>query len=302
MADPKEIKETYDWLGDFHRASMGDQPDITCALYNGWDMTLEQAQQAKLDWILRALDFESGDTILDVGCGWGPLLDKVQAQGGRPVGLTLSPHQAAYCQGRGHLVREQNWNEALFAEGDFDGIASVGAFEHFCSIELYLAGMQEGVYKQFFKFCHDALKPGGSLFLQTMTWGRRGVPDPRKFSEDAAEGSPEKILHRLTKFYPGSWLPEGLEQIERVALPYFKLVKQNSGRLDYMRTLDDWDVRHEALRRSLRFWPIALKMLPDYVFNRNDMRVKIESAFREDQKTCFHSEIMDHRRMVFQRL
>src|SRR5881275_478046 len=76
--------------------------------------------------------------------------------------------------------------------GRFDGIVSVGAFEHFCSVEEYVAGKQDQIYDHFFRLCHDLLPPGGRLYLQTMMLGRN-APTIQNISLQAQKGSNEYI-------------------------------------------------------------------------------------------------------------
>src|SRR5947209_18404545 len=66
------------------RVSFGENAEITCALYNGnFSKTLKQAQQDKHDYILDGIAFKPGARLLDIGCGWGPVLKAVKERGGR---------------------------------------------------------------------------------------------------------------------------------------------------------------------------------------------------------------------------
>src|SRR5712691_9032914 len=150
MATREQIEATYNYMDEVFRVSLGEHGDLTCALYNGdFSKTLQQAQQDKHDYILDAIHFNSGSRVLDIGCGWGPMLKAVKERGGLAIGLTLSTKQAATCK-RGGL-------------------------------EAYLAGKQEAVYDQFFRLCHDLLPQGGRLYLQTMLWGKH-APDYQSIS------------------------------------------------------------------------------------------------------------------------
>ena len=61
--------------------------------------------------------------------------------------------------------------------GAFDAVASLGAFEHFCSPEDYEAGNQEQIYRDLFANVSGLLPPGGRFYLQTMVWGRNMIPE-----------------------------------------------------------------------------------------------------------------------------
>jgi hypothetical protein len=86
--------------------------------------------------------------ILDLGCGWGPLLNFIRAQGASELGVTLSSAQEAACTRHGLDVRLYD-ARLLDREsfGEFDAVASLGAFEHFCSVEEYRDGRQEEIYR-----------------------------------------------------------------------------------------------------------------------------------------------------------
>ena len=58
----------------------------------------------------------------------------------------------------------------------FDAVASLGAFEHFCSPDDYLAGRQEEIYRDLFARVSSVLPPGGRFYLQTMVFGRNMIP------------------------------------------------------------------------------------------------------------------------------
>jgi cyclopropane-fatty-acyl-phospholipid synthase len=136
-----------------------------------------------------------------------------------------------------------------------------------------------------------------------MTWGRE-VPVPDKIRLDAPEGSPERILARLRKFYPGSWPPSGRSQIVDAARARFSLLKSNNGRKDYIETLNRWGDGTKSLW-SLPKLPRSLaavtRLLPRY-FSSKDFRLQIESLRRNDQQRCFIDGIMDHERLFFEKL
>ncbi len=137
MANQQEIEETYNFMDEIIRVSFGENADVTCAPYNSdFSKTLKQAQKDKHDYILNALNFKAGSRVLDIGCGWGPILKAVKAKGGHAIGLTLSTKQAEVCKRDGLEVYVKDGKDvSIDTFGMFDGILSVGAFEHFCSVE-----------------------------------------------------------------------------------------------------------------------------------------------------------------------
>ncbi|MCK4521012.1 MAG: class I SAM-dependent methyltransferase [Nanoarchaeota archaeon] len=304
MANQKEIEAIYNWVDYFHILRLGEYADITCALFDGdFNKTLEQAQRDKHESILKGIGFKPGQRILDIGCGWGPILNAIRERGGQAVGLTLSSAQNTYNLNKGLKSRLQDYKTINPKElGKFDGVVSVGSLEHFCSEEEFKEGKQNEVYGQFFKFCHDVLPKGGKLYLQTMTWGKK-IPNPSENTLKSPENSDELILARLRKFYPGSWLPSSRDHLIACAAPYFRFLSSNNGRLDYIETQDRWNQSTKNLYTLQKIFPAlwgAARLIPRY-FTDPDFRVQISSMDHRDQKECFVREIMSHERMFFER-
>ena len=299
MASQREIQRTYDFMDRVIRLSLGECPDITCALFGGDDsLTLEQAQRAKHAWVLEALDLRPGMRMLDIGSGWGPMLRAARDAGVDSVGITLSPKQAAACRRQGLEAYVADWKTLVPGEmGAFDAVVSIGAFEHFCSPEELMRGEQDAIYRGFFALCGRLLPERGRLYLQTMVWGRNAVPY-EAVSLRAPKDSDEYLLALLEKLYPGSWLPDGAEQIVRDA-EGFRLVSANSGRQDYIATMNEWG-RRNMRRRALRNPALLLRLSARYAVSR-DFRYQVECLARACNRTCFEREIMDHQRMVFER-
>jgi len=298
MATRADIESTYDYMDEILRLSLGEAADISGAFYDGdFTKSLEQAQAEKHVYMLQSLRFRVGHRLLDVGCGWGGFLEAVRAGGGRGVGLTLSAAQTRACRRRGHEVHLLDWRNAEPAAlGEFDGVVSVGAFEHFVAEEDHLSGRQERIYHDFFGFCRRLLPPRGRMYLQTMTWGRY-VPDPRTISLAARPGSDEYLLAVLRCFYPGSWLPSGSDQIRIAAEPFFEVVSANSGRLDYIETMTQWGSRLGAFR--LAKLPAFARLVGWYLRDPNARR-RIESLRGSYNRECFRRQVMDHQRIVLE--
>lgn len=311
MATQAHIERHYDTVGAMHALRMedvqGDHPDYTCAFFDGdYTKSYAQAQEDKHAWIFEELGLSQnlhGKVILDIGCGWGPILNAVRKRGGRAIGLTLSPGQVEQCTRSGLDARLRDYKTLAPTElGMFDGIVSLGAFEHFCSVREMLEGKQSDVYRDFFRICAEHLPAYGGLFLQTMTWGTR-VPDYHTLSLDAPPDSMEAILARMEYLYPGSWLPNGLEQIVECASEYFDFISHNNGRRDYIATLQGWDAATPNLWRFRRL-PQTLRHGLPLIYNMltsRDARIQMESIRRGDQRQCFEREIMSHERIFFVR-
>jgi cyclopropane-fatty-acyl-phospholipid synthase len=300
MANRDQIEATYNYMDPLFRASLGNNPDITAAMFNGdYSKSLADAQRDKHAYILQEIAFRLGFRVLDIGCGWGGFLTTVREKGGDGIGLTLSSTQVKACTSSGLNVYLGDWKELdVTTFGSVDCIVSVGAFEHFCSEDEYLAGKQEAIYAKFFHLCGALLPKGGRLYIQTMTWGTQ-VPNPDDITLDHPRGSNEYLLATIRKFYPGSWLPSGLDQVTRTAAPFFNVISTVNGREDYIETLSRWG------GSLLTFHPkkllAAIQTFP-YLFRDPDFVHRLRMLAGNYQLECFKREIMDHYRIAFERL
>ncbi len=95
----EEIQAHYDLSDDFFGLFQDPSRTYSCAFFERDDMTLGEAQLAKIDLALGKLDLRPGMTLLDVGCGWGSVMKRaVESYDVNVVGLTLSKNQCTYCK------------------------------------------------------------------------------------------------------------------------------------------------------------------------------------------------------------
>jgi cyclopropane-fatty-acyl-phospholipid synthase len=213
------------------------------------------------------------------------------------VGVTLSGAQAEACRRHGlevHMRDARRVTRETF--GPFDAVASLGAFEHFCSPEDYWAGRQEDVYRELFANTATTLPEGGRLYLQTMVFGPNMI-DPKRVTIDAPRDSDEWYLALMQHQFPGSWLPFGSEQIVRTAEPHFRLVESSSGRLDYIETIKQWRARfaEPSWRKRL----MKLRLVPRWLTS-SDFRLAFTSGVSANS-ACFERELLEHYRLVFEK-
>jgi cyclopropane-fatty-acyl-phospholipid synthase len=299
MADKKDIDFTYTVIDKIFRLGIGEMGDFSGARYNGdFSLTLEEAQKAKHQFMCDQLNIGKGTRVLDMGCGWGPFLRYIREKGANGIGLTLSDGQYEACRKNGLDVHIKDVRTVTPGDfGTFDAIVSVGAFEHFCSLEEFMEGKQEKIYRDFFETVYHLLPVGGRFYLQTMTFGKNMV-DVKDMDLKADKDSNVYITALVAKYFPGSWLPYGSEMIVRNAEPFFKLVNISSGRLDYIETTNQW--RKRIWKFSVKKYLLFLRLLPEVFFNK-EFRLKLEVLRSAANKKCFEREIMDHFRIVFEK-
>jgi cyclopropane-fatty-acyl-phospholipid synthase len=298
MADRNDVEFTYSLIDRIFRLSLGELADFSGAKYDGdFSLSLEEAQRRKHEYVGEQIGIGPGRRVLDLGCGWGPLLDFVRSRGGAGVGVTLSSAQAAACRRHGLEVHLRDARRVTPADfGGFDAVASLGAFEHFCSPEDEQAGRQDDVYRDLFVHVASLLPEGGRVYLQTMAFGRNMIPLD-EIDLTAPRHSDAWYLALMGRQFPGSLLPFGEEQIVRAASPHLRLVSSVSGRLDYIETIRQWRARFAA--PSARKTLLKLRLLPRWLTSE-DFRLAFTSGVSANS-VCFERELLDHHRLVFER-
>ena len=151
-------EELYDlFLDKKHR-------QYSCAYFTKNNESLENAQQNKINHIIKKLNLKPGQKVLDIGCGWGGMAFEIARQSQCEVtGISLSENQIKYCKEK---AKELNLdNQARFelldyrsVNSKFDRIVSVGAFEHF----------GKKFYKTFFKKVKNIMNDDGLCLLHTI--------------------------------------------------------------------------------------------------------------------------------------
>lgn len=225
------IRHHYDVGNDFYRLWLDSSLSYSCAMWADQQDTLAEAQKRKLDFHLGAISAERARSVLDIGCGWGAILQQLATRHhvGKSVGLTLSEEQAAYVRARGYPgveVRVENWMH-YEPDGRFDGIISIGAFEHFARPD-ETADEKIRLYREFFTRCRDWLNDGGALSLQTIAYANMSPADASGFIQQ--------------EIFPNADLPT-LAEIAQAAEGVFEIQSISNGRLDYARTLEAWALR-----------------------------------------------------------
>jgi len=158
--DAAAISHHYDVSNAFYRMVLGPSLTYSCAVFHDPTDTLEQAQANKHELICRKLALEPGMRLLDVGCGWGGMvMHAAQHHGVRAVGVTISSRQAELAEkrvGEAGLsdqveIRLQDYRE--IDDGPYDGISSIGMFEH----------VGEDHLAEYFTRLRALVRPGGRV-------------------------------------------------------------------------------------------------------------------------------------------
>jgi cyclopropane-fatty-acyl-phospholipid synthase len=297
-ADRKDIDFSYTLTDRVIRLALGEVNDFSGAKYDGdFSLTLAQAQRRKHEFVAEQVGIGPGKRVLDLGCGWGGMLDHIREVGAEGVGVTLSSAQVESCRKHGfdvHLFDARDLTPEAF--GRFDAVVSMGAFEHFCSPDDYDAGRQDDVYRNVFERVASVLPHRGRFYLQTMVFGRNMIP-PEDVSRDAPRDSDAWYLAMMRAAFPGSWLPFGRGGVTRCAEPWFELIESQSGRLDYMQTIREWDERTEGW--SPRMALLKLRLLPRWLTDSN-FRFAFTSG-ASSNLICFERELLDHWRLVLEK-
>ena len=301
MAEQKDLDFTYTTIDEIFRLSMGETGDYSGAKYDGdFSMTLEDAQKEKHKFIADSLNISKGSKVLDMACGWAPFMQYItHERNAESIGLTLSQGQANACCKNGYKVMVKDCRYVKQEDfGIFDAITCIGGLEHFCSVEEWRAGKQEQVYRDFFKTLFDLLPIGGRFYMQTMTFSKNMI-EFEDMDVNVEKGSTAHIMALMLKQFPGSWLPYGPEMVIKCAKPGFKLISQSSGRLDYIETIAQW--RKKFRKFHLKKYWLYLSLIPRY-FTDMEFRHLVSIFKISPNKVCFEKEVMDHYRLVFEKL
>lgn len=131
-----------------------------------------------------------------------------------------------------------------------------------------------------------------------MTYTKNMI-EPAEFNIHADKNSIQYICALTEKLFPGSWLPYGSEMIIRDAEPYFKLINISSGRADYIETILQW--RKMFRRFSLKKYALYLKLVGENVFSKKFWHL-IDVYKINPIRVCFERDVMDHYRIVFEKV
>ncbi|HRF13462.1 MAG: cyclopropane-fatty-acyl-phospholipid synthase family protein [Candidatus Accumulibacter phosphatis] len=237
----RNIMAHYDLGNEFYRLWLDSGMSYSSALYGGVDaVDLETAQIAKYRRILSRLQAQPGQSVLEIGCGWGGLAEMAVRQGLQVTGLTLSPAQL-------------EWARKRVPEADLrlqDYRDTREKYDHIVSIEMFEA-VGERWWPTYFRTLAKALKPGGRAVIQSITIGDELFADYRKGTDFIQQ-----------YIFPGGMLPSPSAFRAAAARQGLAVQGEHAFGEDYARTLAEW---RQAFDRN---WPRIAALGFDEPFRR----------------------------------
>ncbi|MGE4257698.1 MAG: class I SAM-dependent methyltransferase [Xanthobacteraceae bacterium] len=245
----RNIAAHYDLGNAFYRPWLDAGMSYSAGLFSSPDQTLESAQEAKLDRVCELLELAGGERVLEIGCGWGALAERLMhATTCSLTGVTLSTEQLAYAQSR--LDAEVQSGRCELRLQDYRDVA--GRFDRIVSIEM-LEAVGEAYWPTYFAKLRNSLHPGGIAVLQVITI------DESRF--DRYRRRPDFIQKYI---FPGGMLPTKQIVANEAAGAGLRPVLTESFGSGYVRTIEEWRRRFEAAwpaiepfgfdRRFKRMW------------------------------------------------
>lgn len=248
----RNVAHHYDIGNDLYRLMLdADHMQYSCAYWPRTDMTLEQAQQAKLAHIAAKLALSPGQRVLDIGCGWGGMAIFLARHADVTVhGITLSEEQLALARARAEQAGVSDrvtfelvdYRDLAQRVERFDRIVSVGMFEH----------VGQPQFATFFRACANLLTDDGVMLLHTI--GRMGGP-----------GKTDAFTSKYV--FPGGYIPALSETLAASEKSRLIATDVETLRLHYARTLREWykrclEHREEIIatfdERFFRMWTFYL--------------------------------------------
>jgi cyclopropane-fatty-acyl-phospholipid synthase len=235
----KNVQYHYDLSNRFYELFLDPEMVYSCAYFREWDNGLATAQSDKLDMICRKLRLEPGESLLDIGCGWGALVCHAALHYGvHAHGVTLAEEQFAYAREKVVRLGLQDrvtleLRDHAHLDGRFDKIASIGMFEH--------VGIAN--HPTYFRNVHRLLKPGG-LYLHHAIALRANAYERFRRGRRRDRAAATAIGRYI---FPGGELDHLGMSVANLELHGFEVHDVEGWREHYMRTTRLW---HDRLRTN----------------------------------------------------
>lgn len=234
----KNISAHYDLSNDFYRLWLDDTMTYSSGLFAGdYTLTHEVAQSAKYERILQELNPQPGESVLEIGCGWGGFAEHAaRTRGVKVHGITLSREQLAFARAR---IARAGLDHLVSLEFiDYRDVTE--RYDHVVSIEMFEA-VGERFWPTYFKAVHDRLKPGRKAVIQAITIDEAAFPRYRATSDFIRE-----------YIFPGGMLAPVPRFIDDAAKAGLSAQPPLMFGLDYAETLKRWRDRVNAQVEPIR--------------------------------------------------
>ena len=222
----ENIHHHYDIGNDFYRLWLDEHMVYTCAYFPKQDLSLEQAQVAKLDHVCRKLRLKPGESVVEAGCGWGALaLHMGKYYGVKVKAYNISREQVAFARERARREGLQDQVEFIQEDyreidGEYDAFVSVGMLEHVGLVH----------YQELGEVINRCLKPNARGLIHSIGRNRPAPMNP--------------WIQR--HIFPGAY-PPSLGEMTTIFEPQrFSILDVENLRLHYAKTLEHWLQRYEA--------------------------------------------------------
>jgi len=242
----RNISAHYDLGNEFYRLWLDAGMTYSAALFSNADQTLEGAQDAKLERVIDLLNLTGRERVLEIGCGWGSMAERLLARGCAVVGLTLSAEQIAFSRKR--LLSHCQAGRCELKLEDYRDY--VGVFDRIVSIEM-LEAVGEAYWPVYFEKVRKSLRPDGNAVLQVITI------DEARYS--SYRSRPDFIQKHI---FPGGMLPTASILESQAAKAGLRLAESELFSESYARTLEIWRQRFQQA------WPHIARLGFDERFKR----------------------------------
>ncbi len=243
----RNIQSHYDLGNAFYEEWLDPSMTYSSALFDGKNISLEEAQQNKYRALARNLDLQESDSVLEIGCGWGGFAEYAAREiGAHVTGITISQEQFDYASARIQQAQLTDKVELRFV--DYRDVQ--GQFDKIASIEMFEAVGQE-YWPTYFNKIREALKPAGRAALQIIT------------IRDDIFATYSKRMDFIQRYiFPGGVLPSNTRLRTEISNAGLNLTNTQMFGQDYADTLAQWT------RNFIGAWQTIKPLGFDERFNR----------------------------------
>ena len=248
LKSKKNVAHHYDISEKLYDLFLDEKRQYSCAYFKNGNDSLEEAQNNKINHIIKKLNIKDNQTVLDIGSGWGGMaIEIAKKTKARVLGITLSENQLKYSRQKAKEMNLENQVEFKLIDyrelkSKFDRIVSVGMFEH----------VGKKFYRKYFKCVHDLLNENGAALIHTIG----SIDRPR---------DPQPWISKY--IFPGGYTPSLSEIARPIEESNLILNDLEVLRLHYAHTLRNWRERFLNKKdkvlemfdeRFLRMWEFYL--------------------------------------------